>query len=91
VISPHPLPGLPRHLRERQILGGKLLEHLARAAQGDPRVLDDQETLGFRLLDAFYCELHRWNGEHNSILTPIVASALNSGRAELSQVYADGM
>jgi hypothetical protein len=94
VISPHPLPGLPRHLRERQILGGKLLEHLARAAQGDPRVLDDQETLG---LEPARCVLLRAAPlERRAQLTSSRRScrrdrARTAGRAELSQVYADGM
>ena len=34
-ISPHLLPGLPRHMRERQILGGMLLERFAEVADVD--------------------------------------------------------
>jgi len=66
-ISPHPLPGLPKMMRERQILGGLILERFAEKTDAtfgplwhivEPRLIADT------LADAFVFALHRWNQEH---------------------------
>lgn len=76
-ISSNPLPGLPRHLRERQILGGLLLEQFAKMADvdGNAEVLamstenhgqpfQSPEAVDFYLFNAFIWALRRYRITH---------------------------
>lgn len=78
-ISSNPLPGLPRHLRERQVLGGMMLEQFAkrvvRDRPGGPLLdavpaIGDQHRDGkiieatYELAEAFVWALRRYRLTH---------------------------
>jgi hypothetical protein len=90
-VSASPLPGLPAFMRERQILGGRILEHLARSCQDRPDVIANADDLVEPLLDAFYDSLREW---HLRDRQPVYgATALLSsgyGTHAVEQTYAPG-
>lgn len=69
-ISANPLPGLPRHMRERQILGGMILERFAKQAalNDDPGIVatfgHGKTYADHELGEAFAWALRRYNITH---------------------------
>lgn len=101
-ISAHPLPGLPRHLRERQVLGGMMLERFAKQAiaRGDaltaiaglgPDELGDYSRHNDDLADAFLWALRRYRlltiKPDRAVLTELVAAAGDGETIAVSQQY----
>ena len=89
-ISPNPLPGLPAYMRQRQILGGKLIENLAAriGAQYGPTALEilTPKALAAELEESFYEELRDWHAEYGVRREPVM-----SATAALADLAGDGM
>jgi hypothetical protein len=57
-VSPWPCPGLPDYMRERQILGGRMLELLALRLAHEGETIDDATAIDFAA--AFHAAMEEW-------------------------------
>lgn len=102
-ISSNPLPGLPRHLRERQILGGLALEEFAKRAEraGWPSIIGDLHDpernapgAEVMLVDAFVWALRRYRITHmkheRGALAEIAITSSDGETVKVDVAYSPG-
>lgn len=102
-ISSNPLPGLPRHLRERQILGGLALEEFAKRAEraGWPSIISDLHDpernapgAEVMLVDAFVWALRRYRLTHmkheRGALAEIAITSSDGETVKVDVAYSPG-